>query len=148
MKFSYDLKKQIFPRLKLLILICAAYYLATWFTGCPVKYFLGISCPGCGMTRAWLCIFHLDFAGAFTYHPLFWTVPFMAAAFLFDDKIDFTKYRWLLVLTAVLFFVVYFVRLLLLPGNIVVWEPENGAIFRYLKKIYDLFVSLTHKIGL
>ena len=38
--------------------------------GCPIKYLTGISCAGCGMTRAWRCVLKLDFARAFSYHPL------------------------------------------------------------------------------
>ncbi|WP_373689128.1 DUF2752 domain-containing protein [Clostridium sp. YIM B02551] len=39
--------------------------------GCPIKFLTGISCAGCGMTRAWIRVIHLDFKGAFYYHPLF-----------------------------------------------------------------------------
>lgn len=38
---------------------------------CPIKFFTGISCAGCGMSRAWLSVLRLDMAGAFRYHPLF-----------------------------------------------------------------------------
>ena len=48
---------------------------------CPILYFTGISCAGCGMSRAWMCLLHLDFAGAFYYHPLFW-IPGVGAACL------------------------------------------------------------------
>ena len=40
---------------------------------CPFKYILGISCPTCGLTRAMICFFKLDFSGAFHYHA-FWPV--------------------------------------------------------------------------
>ena len=43
--------------------------------GCPIKFATGVSCPGCGMTRAWLAALAGDFDGAFSLHPLFWTVP-------------------------------------------------------------------------
>ena len=33
--------------------------------GCPFRFFFGISCPGCGMTRAWLAFFTGDVARAF-----------------------------------------------------------------------------------
>ena len=38
---------------------------------CPILFMTGISCAGCGMTRAWLSLFRLDFGAAFYYHPLF-----------------------------------------------------------------------------
>ncbi len=43
--------------------------------GCPIKFATGVSCPGCGMTRAWLAFLSLHLAEAVAYHPLFWTVP-------------------------------------------------------------------------
>ena len=42
---------------------------------CPIKFITGISCAGCGMSRAWLAFLQLDMAKAFAYHPLFWLVP-------------------------------------------------------------------------
>ena len=41
------------------------------FWKCPDKLFLGIPCPGCGLTRAHLAALRLDFGAAFRYHPLF-----------------------------------------------------------------------------
>ena len=43
--------------------------------GCPIRRVTGAPCPGCGMTRAWLAALHLDLAGAFRLHPLFWMAP-------------------------------------------------------------------------
>ncbi|MES2767372.1 MAG: DUF2752 domain-containing protein [Bacteroidota bacterium] len=37
---------------------------------CPWKTLFDIRCPGCGMTRAFIHILHLDFAGAFHDNPL------------------------------------------------------------------------------
>ena len=37
----------------------------------------GFPCPACGMTRAYLSLLHGNVKGAFYYHPLFWTVPFI-----------------------------------------------------------------------
>ena len=44
--------------------------------GCPIRFVTGISCPGCGLTSAWLAALHLQFDVAMAYHPLFWLVPF------------------------------------------------------------------------
>jgi hypothetical protein len=37
---------------------------------CPTATFLGLPCPGCGLTRATLRLLHADFAGALALHPL------------------------------------------------------------------------------
>ena len=41
---------------------------------CPLNHFFGIPCPGCGVSRAYMAVFRLDFVRAFEYHPLFLTV--------------------------------------------------------------------------
>ena len=90
------------------------------------------------MTRAWLAVLHLDFVGAFAFHPLFWMAPFLALAILFEYKIDLKKYRWALVLTAALFIIVYISRLIWFPNDIVIWEPINGAIYQAISRILHL----------
>lgn len=35
---------------------------------CPIKFLTGISCAGCGMSRAWIAVFYLYFARAFYFH--------------------------------------------------------------------------------
>ena len=57
------------------VLAVALFYGALQLAGitCPIKYITGISCPGCGMTRAWLSLLlRGDLKAAFHYHPLFW----------------------------------------------------------------------------
>lgn len=44
---------------------------------CLVRLVLGIPCPTCGISRAWLAALHLDFKAAFSYHPMFWSVPIL-----------------------------------------------------------------------
>ena len=68
------------------VLAVALFYGALQLAGitCPIKYITGISCPGCGMTRAWLSVLRLDIAAAFGYHYLFWTVPILYLFFWFD----------------------------------------------------------------
>jgi hypothetical protein len=44
---------------------------------CPFKALTGISCPGCGMTRAMLSIIKGDFYGAFGYNPFSFFLLFM-----------------------------------------------------------------------
>lgn len=47
--------------------------------GCPIKFFTGLSCPGCGLSRAWFAFIGFHPLEALAYHPLFWMVPFAVA---------------------------------------------------------------------
>ena len=69
---------------RLLLLLGMIVYFAVAFTvmektgvGCVFLYFLGIPCPGCGMTRALRALLRLDFAAAFGYHPLIFAMPYV-----------------------------------------------------------------------
>lgn len=53
-------------------------------TPCLLRAATGIPCPTCGMTRAWLACFRLEIGVAFSYHPMFWSIPVLALAFLLD----------------------------------------------------------------
>ena len=82
--------------------------------GCPIRAVFGIPCPGCGMTRAWLNFFRLDFGGAFAMHPLFLLAP--VAALLASSLLNrHTKIRLGLAATIILAFVsAYVIRMVLL----------------------------------
>ena len=112
---------------------------------CPIKFITGISCPGCGMTRAWLSLLlRGDLEAAFHYHPLFWIlipgVPLFLCRHRFSEMTrKMCRHRfsgrvrkiagYALIL---LFFAVYAVRMAS-PGNtIVVFRPGDGLIGRIL----------------
>ncbi len=138
-KLTTEEKKRLQNNLTALILVCILYYLVTHFTGCPIRFFLGISCPGCGITRAWIRILHLDAAGAFTCHPLFWMAPLIAAAFVFEGFIDFKKYRWAVILIALLFLGVYLIRIIWFPDAIVSFQPSQGFLWKTASRLFSLF---------
>ncbi len=60
------------------ILAAAALALLYYRLGCPVRFFTGLPCPGCGMTRALGHAAGLRFEEAFHQHPLFWLAPVLA----------------------------------------------------------------------
>ena len=60
---------------------------------CLFKLLLKIECPGCGMTRAYISLLHLDIKKAFAYNAMFWAVPVCFVFYLFDDKIF--KKQWI-----------------------------------------------------
>ena len=69
---------------------------------CTIRKFFGILCPTCGMTRAYIALLRLDVRTAFSYHPLFWTVPILFLYFLFDGHLFPKKAVNIVVLAALL----------------------------------------------
>lgn len=69
----------------LVLLVAAGMYV--WSIPCPFRAFLGIRCPGCGMTRALVSALQLRFLDAFSYHLMFWSVPVLYVCFLKDGKL-------------------------------------------------------------
>ena len=67
------------------------------FPKCPLKYFTGLSCPGCGSQRAIHEILHLNFRKAFEYNSLLMvSIPYLliGVAFNFENiKIKYPKMR-------------------------------------------------------
>lgn len=59
---------------------------------CPILTLTGIPCPGCGMTRAILALLRLDFAAAFSFHPMVFSLP-LFVLFFFTDLNLFPK-KW------------------------------------------------------
>lgn len=98
---------------------------------CPIKFVTGVSCPGCGMTRAWLCLLSGKPALALHYHPLVWLPPIALALYLFRARLPRWAARCLLAVAGVLFCGVYLFRLLSgCAPEVVAFAPEAGAVAR------------------
>ena len=54
---------------------------------CVFRAALGVRCPGCGTTRAWLAAICGRLPEAFSYNPLFWAVPVLYIFILYDGHI-------------------------------------------------------------
>ena len=123
----------------LTILAVAFVYTIFYITGigCPIKFLTGVSCMGCGMTRAYLSLLRLDFAGAFRYHPLFPIPAIAAVLFLFRSRISQKIVNFLLFTTIALFSIIYLLRILDPSDTVVVFEPANGAVFRGVHMIVE-----------
>ena len=106
--------------------------------GCPIKYVTGISCGGCGMTRAYLSLLHLDFAGAFHYHPLFFLPPVFLLLVVLKSRISSSLYKVLMFTIIGAFLIIYLLRLFDPTDTVVVFSPGKGLIYR----ISDNIVSL------
>lgn len=126
-------KKELKEHLEL-ICIFLFIFLIYMFTGCPIKLFTGISCAGCGMSRAYLSLLRLNFRDAFYFHPLF-PCPVIFVAVYIMTKFGFSKKAAKVIYGAMvfLFIVVYIYRMINPNDSIVVFEPQNGLIFKGIK---------------
>lgn len=61
-------------------------------TKCLFALLLGIPCPFCGMTRAFVSVLKLDLQAAVSYHFMFWSLPILYLFFLYDGRIFKNKY--------------------------------------------------------
>ena len=128
--------KTFFKRYKLWIVTLAAVALsyAVMFAvgiGCPIKFFSGISCAGCGMTRACLSALRFDFAEAFYYHPLWVVLPIgailLAVFGLRGKKKAFAVTGYTFVALLIL---VYVIRMLFSDGVVVNFSFSEGFVYR------------------
>lgn len=102
---------------------------------CPIKYITGISCAGCGMSRAWIALLHFNIHEAFMYHPLFILPPVVVIFMLLKSKINIKFYKIFMFTMAGAFVIVYLYRMFIGTGDIVVFEPQNNILFRIIRKL-------------
>lgn len=102
---------------------------------CPIKYITGISCAGCGMSRAWIALLHFNIHDAFMYHPLFFLPPVAVIIMLLKSKINIKIYKIFIFTIAGAFVIVYLYRMFMETGDIVVFEPQNNIVFRIIRKL-------------
>lgn len=102
---------------------------------CPIKYITGISCAGCGMSRAWIALLHFNIHDAFMYHPLFFLPPVAVIVMLLKSKINIKIYKIFIFTIAGAFVIVYLYRMFTGTGDIVVFEPQNNIVFRIIRKL-------------
>jgi hypothetical protein len=133
---SGSAKKIFKDRLFLITLIVILYLILNLFhIGCPIKYLSGISCPGCGMTRAiWSALF-LNFKEAFHYHPLFLLSPIIVLLFLLETYIKpkYYKIAWSIIIP--LFLITYFIRLFITKNEVVEIDISSGLVIKLLHHI-------------
>ena len=124
-------KKEFLPALEAIfavVLLYAFFHISG--IGCPIHFATGISCPGCGMTRAFFSFIRFRFADAFHYHPLVYVMPLIVLILLIKRHISKRFYQILMFTFIVLFVSIYLVRMCDPTNDIVEFHPEQGFIFR------------------
>lgn len=100
---------------------------------CPIKFLTGVSCAGCGMTRAFMSLLQGHIKEAFTYHPLFFTVPIFVVVYLIKDKIPKKIFNLIVAIYIVAFITCYIIRLLNPNDMVVVFKPSQSIFYRLIK---------------
>ena len=105
--------------------------------GCPIKYVTGISCIGCGMTRAWFSVLKLNLGQAFCYHPAFLTPLIALVIFTNKKKMSKSIYYTSIWVIVIILLSVYLFRMFDPVDDIVVCDIKNGLIYKCLHAIFN-----------
>lgn len=104
--------------------------------GCPIKWLTGISCAGCGLTRACISALHLRMKEAFFYHPLFLFVPVALVLYLFRDRLPQKLTTAFIRIGILAFLAVYVMRMINPDDRIVIADWHSGVIGRILQNSF------------
>ncbi len=92
------MRKKIIKIYAVILSIGLAYFLIIRLTGFSLPCFYlkttGYQCPGCGATRMFMALFRLDFAAAFSYHPVLMILFFLwnaIALLCLTEKVKFVQ---------------------------------------------------------
>lgn len=106
---------------------------------CPSVIFCGLPCPGCGMTRAALCVLTGRWRRAWQLNPVIFpivlaTLYFAVNRYLLGQRVKGLK--WCLILIAGLLIIVYLVRMYLYFPN---REPYVYVKDNVLARLWELY---------
>lgn len=96
-----SVKYKGYKLLFLLLLLLGICFLYSAKIGCVWNCFLGIPCPGCGMTRALIALLHGDVKASLKYHFMLFSVPVLFLYVWLDGQLFKSKILNIAVLTAI-----------------------------------------------
>lgn len=110
---------------------------------CIIRTSIGIPCPGCGMTRAWIEAINLNFYEAFKFHPLFPLAPILIILIIIRGKESTDKYTKYIdisiVVIIILFLGVYVFRMYrYFPSDVPMNINRESILFRVINLIKSL----------
>ena len=136
------LKKIPFKNILIIGFILIGYIVLLKLTGmtCLIKSTFGVSCPGCGMTRACFSALTFNFKQAFYYHPL-WIIMIPSIVLLFYLWIKDKKrlFKLTIGIIIILFIIVYIIRLIFGDQQVVYIDFTKGYIYDLIQNIKNLF---------
>ena len=124
----------------LTIILIYLFFLRYTQIGCPIRFLFGISCMGCGMTRAIIALLSMDFEKAIYYHPLVFLVPVITTLMCIEDKLVIIKKQlvqkiWIIIIIS--FFITYLIRLMKFSNSVVQINIKDGFIYRVINHLRE-----------
>lgn len=110
--------------------------------GCPIRWFTGVPCPGCGLTRSCLAYLNLDFKAAFEYHALTPIVIPSFAYIFFGKRPLFKSYKNEKIFFALLVsitLIYYIIRLFFIKNDIIYIDFSRSFMVKLYKTVKKLF---------
>lgn len=99
------------------------------YIGCPIRFLTGVSCPGCGMTRAVIALLKFDPKTAYQYHPMIIIMPLIGVWCFVSSRLSKRMNYIITVMTAILLAVCYAERII--EGKITV-NISDGFIVKLI----------------
>lgn len=97
---------------------------------CPFRLITGVSCLGCGMTRAYLSVLRFDFAKAFYFHPLWPFVPVSIACYIWTRFKKPKLGNVVILISALAMIIVYVIRWFTGPEEVVYVDFTETIFYR------------------
>ncbi len=99
------------------------------YMGCPIRFFTGVPCPGCGMTRAVIALLKFEPKAAYQYHPMIIIMPFIGLWCFVSSRLSKRMNYIITVMAAILLAVCYAERII--EGKIAV-NISDGFIIKLI----------------
>lgn len=118
------------------------YCLLGWFLNfpCPIKFLTGISCPGCGMSRAAISLLAFDYQKALYYHPgIFLLIPFAIAMLIANYKKKYKFRKIVIICLCFMLLAIYLYRILVIKSPVIVFDINKGFFMQFYSSILKIF---------
>lgn len=100
--------------------------------GCPTQFLTGISCPGCGMSRAVISLMHLRFEQALYYNPCVYELPLAVLLYLFRNRIDSKRIKVFFVFAFFAVYISVYIYRLYMGHQVLNSDISDGVIYKFL----------------
>lgn len=136
----YSIKnKNIKSYLSFILLFLAIVLFMELFFGnsCILKVIIGMPCPSCGMTRAWLSLLlKRNLRMAFYFHPLFFTVPIICILIFIEQFLNKKMNKYIYLCILILYIAVYIYRMYkMFPGVSPMDFNKNSIFMRIIRAL-------------